>query len=131
MEDYEDYLAGARNFYNFFGVKPKEHVLLLPTFEFLENDPPALKALIDVGKEIGAEVSVAVMEPCSIHGNPPRPIAQAIESSDLFLAMGDKRQNPISGHGLTALRARWDYGAKQADLHGGKGAPEQLLARIP
>ena len=131
MEDYEDYLAGARNFYNFFGVRPQDHVLLLPTFEFLDNDPASLKSLIQVGKESGAEVSVAVMEPCSIHGNPPRPIAQAIESSDLFLAMGDKRQNPISGHGLTALRARWDYGAKQADLEGGKGVLATECSRFP
>lgn len=118
---FEDYLAGARNFHAFFGVKPQDHILLLPTFDFLENDPPTVQALIQAGEEIGARVSVAVIEPCSMHGNPPRPIARAIESSDVFLAMGDKNPNPISGHCLTALRARWDYGAKQSDLHGGKG----------
>lgn len=127
----EDYLAGARNLYKFFGVNPQDNVLLLPTFEFLENDPPALQALNQIGREIGAEVSMAVIEPCSLHGNPPRPIARAMEASDFFLAMGDKRQNPISGHCLAGLKARWDYGAKQGHLVGGKGALATECSKFP
>lgn len=115
------YLAGARNLYRHLWVQPGENVLLLPTFEFIESDPLALEAVMQAGRELGAEVAVAIIEGCGTRGNPPRPIARAMESSDVFLAMGDKTPNPISGHCLSALKARWDYGAKQADLHGGKG----------
>ena len=131
MEDYEDYLAGARNLYKFMGIKEREQVLLIPTFEFFNSDPSSLEALMQVGKEIGAEVSVVMVEACGIRGNPPRPIVRAIESSDAFIGMGDKTPNPISGHNLTGLRARWDYGAKQVNIQGGKGVLATECSKFP
>lgn len=106
----QDYLQGARNFYQFAGIKPGEQVLLLPTSEFMGVDPITVTALTQAGKDLGAEISVALIEDCGIRGNPPRPITRAIESCDFFLAIGEDSPNPISGHCLTALKARWDYG---------------------
>ncbi len=127
----EDYLVSVRNLYKFLGIRPGEQVLLLPTFEFMSSDPLALEALKQVGKEIGAEVSVVIVEAYGMLGNPPRPIAQAIESSDVFLAMGEKTPNPVTGHNLSVLRARWDYGARQADLQGGKGILATECSKFP
>src|SRR3990172_3943341 len=126
-----NYLAGARNFYKFLGIKAGDKILLLPTFEFIESDPTAFEVLRETGEEIGAQVSVALIEALGTRGNPPWPISRAIESADVFLAMGDKSPNPITGHNLTALKARWDYGAKQADLHGGKGILAAECSRFP
>ncbi len=127
----EDYLVGVRNFCKFMGIRPKDNILLLPTFEYLNSDPLALEALKQAAKEIGAEVSVAIVDAYGTRGNPPRPIARAIESSDAFVAMGEKTPNPVTGHNLTALRARWDYGAKQADIQGGKGILATECSRFP
>ena len=127
----DDYLEGVKNFYSFVDVKKGEQVLLLPTFEFMSSDPLALEALRQVAKEIGAEVSVALIEGWSTRGNPPKPIVRAMESSNLFMAMGDQTPNPITGHCLSALTARWDYGSKQTDLHGGKGILATECSRFP
>lgn len=127
----EDYLEGARNCYQFLGITPGQQVLLLPTLELLNSDPMTLEALTQVGKQIGAQVSTAIIEKLGTRGNPPRQIARAIEDSDVFIGMGDKTPNPITGHCLTALRARWDYGAKQVDLRGGKGILATECSRFP
>ncbi len=126
-----DYVEGVPNFYSFMGIKKGEQVLLLPTFEFLDSDPLALEALRRVAKDLGAEVSVGLIEGWGTRGNPPKPIMRALEASDLFVAMGDKTANPITGHCLGALKARWDYGTKQTDLHGGKGILATECSRFP
>ena len=127
----QDYLQGASNFYRFAGIKRGDQVLLLPTTEFLAVDPTTVTALTQAGKDLGADIAVAFTDDCGIRGNPPRPITRAIEASDLFLAMGEENPNPISGHCLTALKARWDYGAKQADLNGGKGVLGSECSKFP
>ncbi len=127
----EDYLISVRNFYKYMGVRPGEQVLLLPTFEYLNSDPLALEALKQVGKEMGVEVSIAIVDAYGTRGNPPKPIARAIESSDVFIGLGDKAPNPVDGHNLTALRARWDGGAKQVDIQGGKGILAAECSKFP
>jgi hypothetical protein len=127
----EDYLPSAEMFFDYLDVPPNGQVLLTPTREFLETDPIALETIQYVGKERGIEVAMAVVEPLDLRGEPPKTIAKAIEASDVFITMGDKKPNPITGHCLTALRARWDYGVKQVDLMGGKGVLASPCARFP
>jgi len=127
----EDYLPSARNFFSYLGVAADQQVLLMPTLEFLQTDPLAVTTLQQVGRQMGAEVSVAVIESLGTRGEPPRNIVKAVEACDVFIGMGDKTPNPITGHCLTALRARWDYGAKQIDFRGGKGVLATECARFP
>jgi hypothetical protein len=127
----EDYLEGVRCFYQYLGTKAGEQILLLPTMEYLRSDPVAVEAMQQVGRDIGAEVSMAVIEWLGTRGEPPRTIVKAINDSDTFIGIGDKQPNPITGHCLTALRARWDYGAKQVDLRGGKGVFATECSRFP
>jgi len=131
--DVADFIEGARNFYRFFDVKPKENVLLIPTAEFVETDPLSLDALKKAGKEIGAEVVICIIsgERKDILEDPPLPVTQAIYASDLFLGMGVKASNPITGHCKTALLSRWDYGVKQADITGGAYVLASDWARFP
>jgi hypothetical protein len=127
----EDYLPSARNFFDYLGVRAQEQVLLTPTLEFLQGDPLAVETLQHVCRERDIHVAVAVVEALGTRGEPPKNIARAIEASDVFITMGDKNPNPITGHCLTALRARWDYGVKQVDLMGGKGVLATECARFP
>ena len=127
-----EHLEGARNFYRFFGIAKSNEVLLIPTIEFLESDSATLEALVAAGQEIGAVVTVcAFRAQGGTHRDPPRPVEEAIFGSDLFLAMGIRQSNPITGHCRTVYRARFDYGAKQADLTGGGGVLATEWARFP
>ena len=125
----EDYLPSARNFFDYIGVRQSSQVLLMPTMEFLQTDPLAVETLKHVGAELGAEVSVAVIPWLGTRGEPPAAIVKAVEAADIF--MGDKTPNPITGHCLTALKSRWDFGAKQIDFRGGKGVLATECARFP
>jgi hypothetical protein len=127
----EDYLPSARNFFEYLGVRPQQQILLMPTLEFLQTDPLAVTTLQRVGRELGAEVAIAVIEALGTRGEPPKSMVKAIEASDVFIGMGDKTPNPITGHCLAALRARWDYGAKQVDFRGGKGVLATECAQFP
>ncbi len=127
-----EYIEGARNFYKFFGMSKGDSVVLVPTTEFIETDPETVEVLVNTGQEIGASVMVCVLPPQ--HGyrqDPPPPIAEAIVASDLFLGMGVKNSNPITGHVRAAYRARFDSGAKQADLTGGEKVLTTAWARFP
>ncbi len=131
-----DYLEGARNFFKYFNIKQGEDVVLVPTGEFVDADPLTLDALTIAGKELGAEVTICVMTKKRSGSlgsleDPPEPVARAITGSDLFLGMGIKDSNPITGHCRAALIARWDYGAKQADLTGGAGVLATEWAKFP
>lgn len=119
--DFDAYLQGARNCLAYLGVKRNEQVLLLPTFEFYAKDPETITALRQTGEELGAKVSVAIIDALGTRGEPTAAIARAVKRSDVFIGIGDTTPNPITGHCLTALSARWDYGARQVDLRGGKG----------
>lgn len=127
-----EYIEGARNFYKFFGVSKGDNVVLVPTTEFMETDPETVEVLVITGQEIGALAMVCVLPPQ--HGyrqDPPPPIAEAIVASDLFLGMGIKNSNPITGHVRAVYRARWDSGSKQADITGGEKVFTTEWARFP
>ncbi len=128
-----DYLEGARNFYRYFNIKQGENVVLAPTAEFIDADPLTLDALTIAAKEVGAEVTVCVItkKRRGPLDGPPEPVAGAIMASDLYCGLGIKAPNPITGHCRASLIARWDYGAKQADLTGGGGVLATEWARFP
>ena len=125
------YLAGARSCCEYLGISDGEQVLLMPTWEFLESDPLSTEALSEAARERGAKVSIAVIEALGTRGEPTEAIADAVKASDIFIGMGDKTPNPITGHCLTALSARWDYGARQVDLRGGNGILASECSRFP
>ena len=127
----ENYREGVSGLYQYLGTKPDDQVLLLPTMEYLQSDPVAIETLKVVGKELGAKVSVSIIEAGGTRGQPNKNIIQAINASTTFIGMGDKTPNPITGQCLAALQARWDYGAKQVDLRGGKGIFATECSRYP
>jgi len=113
-------LEGARNIFKFFGVKRGQNVVLVPTAECIDTDPLTLEALLLAGKEIGAEVTICIVtnERKGMRDDPPAPVGRAISAADFFLGLGIRASNPITGHCRASLLARWDYGAKGADLAG-------------
>jgi hypothetical protein len=128
-----DFLEGARNLYRFFDVKKGQNVVLVPTAEFVDADPLTLQALLVAGKEIGAEVTICIVtkKRKGVREDPPDPVARAITAADFFLGMGIKAPNPITGHCRAALTARWDHGAKQADLAGDGAVLATDWAKFP
>jgi len=119
-----EFMEGARNFYRYFNVKRGDHVLLVPTSEFVYSDPLALEALTAAAREIGAEPLIFIITKPRGRQLPevhPEPLTRALMACDLFLGLGIDPPNPISGHCVAALTARWDHGVKQADLAAGRG----------
>lgn len=128
-----DFLEGARSLFKFFNIKKGQNVVLVPTAEFVDADPLTLEALLVAGKEIGAEVTICIVtkKRKGVREDPPDPVARAITAADVFLGMGIKAANPVTGHCRAALIARWDHGAKQADITGDGGVLATDWARFP
>lgn len=128
---YSDYLEGARNCLGYLGAREGEQVLLLPTHEAFVVDPMTVNALREVGTELGAHVSVMLIDALGTRGEPLPVVERAVKRSDLFIGIGDKTPNPITGHCLAALSARWDFGARQVDLRGGRGVLATPCSKFP
>ncbi len=130
-QDSDALLQGARACLTYLGVCPGEQIVLLPTFDFMEADPETVHVLRAAAKELGAETTVALIESLGTHGEPTEALARALDRCDMFIGIGNKTPNPITGHCRSALTARWDFGARQVDLRGGPGVLATQCSLFP
>lgn len=105
-----DLMKGARNFFKVFGVKPAEEVLFIAD---AKTEQVILDALAAAGEEFDAKTIFCIM-PRQKHRMepPPKSISQAMYGADVFATI----YPAILAHEESALRARWDYGARQSDI---------------
>jgi hypothetical protein len=112
---------GASKFLSYLGIESGHQVILMPSWESLKSDMETVDVLREAGAGIGAQITVIPIDALGMRGDPNPVIVEALYRSDCFIGVGDKTPNPITGHAWSALTARWDFGAKQVDLRGGKG----------
>ncbi|WP_142781733.1 hypothetical protein [Agrobacterium sp. T29] len=121
-QSYMDRLReGAEKFLAYLGIEAGDQVILMPSWESMKSDMETIDVLRDVGGKIGADITTIPIDALGMRGDPNPVIVEALYRCDCFIGIGDKTPNPITGHAWSALTARWDFGAKQVDLRGGKG----------
>jgi leucyl aminopeptidase (aminopeptidase T) len=101
------------------GVRPGEQLLVVV-------DPrtrPLGEALIDAGRELGAEPTLAAMDERAAHGTePPPPVAAALAACDVFVAPTTRSLSHT-----TARSRATDAGARGATM---PGVTEEMLTRV-
>lgn len=120
-----DLMEGARNFIKMFNIKRGENVVFVAQDE---SDRESLEVAAAAIQEVGAEFTLIYIRPPKLaHNDPPPPVVQALYHSDVFASV-----YPLFiGHCPAALRARWDYGARQTDLLAMPGLFASEWARYP
>lgn len=114
-------MEGAQNAVRSFGIRKENEVLIGCT---LKSDQRAVEAIAYCVRQIGARVSILMIEEPIVNQPPPRALIQAMRSVDYYLDMG--AGPPV--HGLDRYISMFDYGV--SSIEGLATRPDFLASEV-